>query len=57
MRYLPPGTLVRVTAPSPFAGKIAKVVRHFPATENCMVSLPDARGVTWVADSCLEVIS
>ena len=57
MRYLPPGTRVRVTAPSPFAGKIAKVVRHYAATENCMVSLPDARGMLFVEDSCLEVIS
>ena len=57
MRYLPPGTMARVVSPSPFAGETVKVVRHYAATANCMVSLPEARGVTWVADVCLEVVS
>ena len=51
-----PGARVRVVAPHALTGLRGTVVRHYPATGNCMIRFAegDTRGLVWLPDRYLS---
>ena len=54
-RPLVPGAQVQIHAPSVFRGLTGTILKHYPVTGQCLVEFPASKGISWIADECLEV--
>lgn len=53
--HLVPRARVQVIAPSGLRGFTGTILKHYPVTGQCLVEFPASKGISWIADECLEV--
>jgi len=53
--HLVPRARVQVIAPSGLRGFTGTILKHYPVTGPCLVEFPASKGLSWIADECLEV--
>jgi hypothetical protein len=55
--HLVPRARVQVIAPSSLQGFTGTILKHYPVTGQCLVEFPASKGISWIADECLEVLA
>jgi len=53
--HLVPRARVQVITPSSLQGFTGTILKHYPVTGQCLVEFPASKGISWIADECLEV--